>query len=188
VQFKRHASCFFTHPVIEALVALAAEHGIRGEDVGRVEVGVAPSVLAICDRADPGDGLEAKFSFQATAAYALLGIDTGDPTVYAGQIHRPAVRRLIEKVTATGEADLGPAQSRVAIERTDGVTVATAYDLEDPPADAPELRGPLEHKFELLTDGRAALSPRRLIELIDGLEALEDVNLLTTALRAPDSG
>ena len=67
VTVKLYPSCAATHPTIDTLLDLRAEHGFAADEVEQIEIGVdavTPTVL-IHDR--PTEGLEAKFSMHFCA-------------------------------------------------------------------------------------------------------------------------
>src|SRR6266849_2069867 len=93
--FKYHAACYLTHAAIEAARRLREEHGLDPQAIESVVVTVAPSLLGVCNIADPRTGLEGKFSLRATTALALLGEDTGAVATYSdAKMSAPSVVRL----------------------------------------------------------------------------------------------
>src|SRR5205823_82563 len=69
---KQHPCCGSTHPAIDAMLLLRAEHDIAPDKVARIDSWTHPRRLAHTDRPDPGSGLDAKFSVQYCLARALL--------------------------------------------------------------------------------------------------------------------
>src|SRR5437764_995275 len=61
---KQHPCCGSTHPAIDALLLLRAEHEVPPEKVTRIDSWTHPRRLAHTDRPEPGSGLDAKFSVQ----------------------------------------------------------------------------------------------------------------------------
>ena len=74
---KQHPCCGSTHPAIDAMLMLRAEHAtgpdILPERITRIDAWTHPRRLAHTDRPDPQSGLDAKFSVQYCLARALLG-------------------------------------------------------------------------------------------------------------------
>src|SRR5438094_470738 len=98
--FKYHAACYLTHAAIEAVSRLRTRHALAPQRIARVEVRVDPSLLAVCDVAEPRTGLEGKFSLRATTAMALLGDDTADPATFtAARMSDPGLVSLRDRVT-----------------------------------------------------------------------------------------
>lgn len=107
ITVKLHPSCAATHPTIDALLDLRAEHGFAAGDVEAVEIGVdavTPTVL-IHDR--PRTGLEGKFSMHfcaaAAAAHGRVDLETFEP---AG-MSDPATRALLPRVTMRVDPTVG---------------------------------------------------------------------------------
>ncbi len=73
---KQHPCCGSTHPAIDAMLMLRAEHAIGHdilpERVTRIDSSTHPRRLAHTDRPDPQSGLDAKFSVQYCLARAAL--------------------------------------------------------------------------------------------------------------------
>lgn len=110
ITVKLHPSCAATHPTIDALLDLRAEHGFAAGDVEAVEIGVdavTPTVL-IHDR--PRTGLEGKFSMHfcaaAAAAHGRVDLETFEP---AG-MSDPVTRALLPRVTMRVDPTVGVGQ------------------------------------------------------------------------------
>lgn len=110
ITVKLHPSCAATHPTIDALLDLRAEHGFAAGEVEAVEIGVdavTPTVL-IHDR--PRTGLEGKFSMHfcaaAAAAHGRVDLETFEP---AG-MSDPATRALLPRVTMRVDPTVGVGQ------------------------------------------------------------------------------
>ena len=70
---KQHPCCGSTHPAVDAMLALRAEHEHRARTRWRASNSwTHPRRLAHTDRPDPQTGLDAKFSVQYCLARALL--------------------------------------------------------------------------------------------------------------------
>ena len=77
VTIKPYACCRYTHPLIDAVLALRAEHRVSPEDVERVRLGVlSGGALLIADpierKRDPANVVDAQFSAPFGAAVALV--------------------------------------------------------------------------------------------------------------------
>lgn len=110
ITVKLHPSCAATHPTIDALLDLRAEHGFAAGEVEAVEIGVdavTPTVL-IHDR--PRTGIEGKFSMHfcaaAAAAHGRVDLETFEP---AG-MSDPATRALLPRVTMRVDPTVGVGQ------------------------------------------------------------------------------
>src|SRR5207302_4607088 len=110
--FKHHASCFFTHSAIEALIELRRERPFAPGEVEQVEIHVSEVELGTCVIPEPASGLEVKFSLPHLAAMTILGRSTasvGDAD--AADAETVALR---SRVLLTGDGAPG-APTRVAV-------------------------------------------------------------------------
>src|SRR5947208_1682540 len=145
--FKYHAACYLTHAAIEAASRLRTRHALAPERIARVEVRVDPSLLAVCDVAEPRTGLEGKFSLRATTAMALLGDDTADPATFtAARMSDPGLVRLRDRVGVVPVAGTGPTRTTVRVETEAGAFEAAA-DTGVPATDLDGQRERLTRKF-----------------------------------------
>jgi len=104
---KQHPCCGSTHPAIDAMLLLRAEHEIRPERIARVDSWTHPRRLAHTDRPDPQSGLDAKFSVQYCLARALMQgrIRLQD---FEGEAFRdPEPRALMQRIHAAPHPDMG---------------------------------------------------------------------------------
>ena len=165
--FKFHAACYSTHSTIEAVAALRREHALAAAQVSAIRV-VAGEGCSICNIQQPSTGLEAKFSLRATAAFALLGIDTGALETW-DRVVEPAVTDVLERV----EVDLVPgmslSESRVAIVRADGTEIVRAHDCGEAPADKAVQSRRIAAKFRAIAG--PALGDVRARALLGALDA-----------------
>ncbi|MGE3784459.1 MAG: MmgE/PrpD family protein, partial [Alphaproteobacteria bacterium] len=125
---KQHPCCGSTHPAIDALLALRADHEIVPDKVARIDSWTHPRRLAHTDRPDPQSGLDAKFSVQYCLARALI---EGRIVLehFEGEAFRdPAARALMRRIhaapfpeTATGGGEPLGAEIRITLE--DGRTI-----------------------------------------------------------------
>ena len=129
IGIKPHPCCGSTHPAVDAMLALRAEHDIVPDKVARIESWTHPRRLAHTDRPDPQSGLDAKFSVQYCLARALL-----DGRIvlehFEGEAFRdPAARALMRRIhaapfPATARGDGEPLGAELRITFDDGRTVA----------------------------------------------------------------
>jgi len=168
--FKYHATCFFTHSMIDGIRELRTSAGIDAEQVRSVTVHVGKLELGACAIPEPASGLEVKFSLVHLAAMALLDRDTtvvGDDDAADPQVLALRPRIALAEDGCPGEP------TRVEIELRDGSTVEAAAEVTEPAAD-------LTLQLERLTRKFRALS-----EPVIGAPAAEE---LLAALGSLDSG
>ncbi len=149
--FKYHASCYLTHAPIDAAARIRVDHAVDPGAIEAVTVTVSPSLLGVCNIAEPKTGLEGKFSLRATTALALRGEDTSALSTYSDQkIREPGLVRLRDRVRVATDAALSPTRARVAITAA-GRRLEAEADSGVPAADLADQRRRLRAKFEALT-------------------------------------
>ena len=124
VTVKLYPSCAATHPTIDTLIDLRAEHRFGPEDVEAIDVlvdSVTPTVL-IHDR--PASGLEGKFSMHFCAAAAVAHGAVTIQTFEAPGVADPAIQRLLPRVTMRTDAAVGVGQPTL----TEAVVVVRLRD------------------------------------------------------------
>ena len=190
---KQHPCCGSTHPAIDALLQLRAEHRIEPGKIARLDSWTHPRRLAHTDRPDPQTGLDAKFSVQYCLARALLNgrIVLED---FEGEAWRdPATRELMRRIHAAPYPDPGGdnpphgAEVRIALDdgRVVGKRVAAALGRG---ADNPLPDEALAAKFANCA-GRA-LPPaqvERLQRLLLQLDEAPGLRAVAAAIAAPAS-
>lgn len=175
ITVKLYPSCAATHPTIDTLIDLRAEHGFAADEVDQIEIGVdavTPTVL-IHDR--PTGGLEAKFSMHFCAAAAVADGRVDIQTFETG-LADPRIRRLLPRVTMRVDPSVGgdqPAltEAVVTVRLVDGqsfrrrVRGARGYPSRPPTAEE------LDRKFR--TCAERAVSPAAASEALEFLRDLE---------------
>ena len=128
ITVKLYPSCAGTHPTLDAILDLRAEHGFSADDIDRIDVDVDPIVPTILIYDRPASALEAKFSLPFCAAAACVfgrvGIDTFD----AGALSNAQVQALMERVSMRVDAEIGRdrpslTEARVRVTLKDGRTL-----------------------------------------------------------------
>ncbi|KXF52666.1 hypothetical protein AXA44_09650 [Rhodococcus sp. SC4] len=182
VKFKKHAACFGTYAVIEAMIALRAE-GWMPEQVAAVELTVSPGVKGVCIFEDPMTETEAKFSPAVTGAIALAeGVVSLDTlaTYETGPAHR-----LGRMATVRFDDAMTPLQANVRLTRHDGGQGEQTTDVSgrDWSSSPDELAEPLTSKFRSVSSrGSTRGSADEILHVVLGLEGLASVRTLTNLL------
>lgn len=96
VGFKLYPCNGFTQRPIDAALALREEHGIRPQDIERVEI--THPRFDYVNRPQPASGLDGKFSVQYTTAVALLDGEVTVDTFTNERLFAPDVAALLPKV------------------------------------------------------------------------------------------
>jgi 2-methylcitrate dehydratase PrpD len=108
------------HPTIEGAIELHRKHALKASDIAAVRLHVAPLVLDLCNQQGITKGLQGKFSVYHGAAVGLVRGQAGLDEYTDAAVNDPAVKRVREHVTATGDSALTEDQARIEVELTDG--------------------------------------------------------------------
>jgi len=183
---KMYPSCRHAQPGIEAVLDLAADHGIRPEEVEKIWIGthqVAYDLTGIIKA--PANSGEAKFSLAYGSAVALYDHSFGVSHLEADRYTAPHYLALAEKVTCEvdpGVQSLFPKQrgARVRITLKDGAEYEKElYDLKGSPNNPvgwPEL----EAKF--VANAKAAMPEEQVRDLLSRLAAFEELDSVQTVM------
>jgi 2-methylcitrate dehydratase PrpD len=150
--YKPFACGLVVHPVIDACLRLRAR-GLAADSIERIELSVHPRVLDVTAIADPGTGLEGKFSVNHAAAVALIEGAAGERQFSDEMVRAPAIAALRRRVFATIDPSLGKAQARVAILLKDGERLTDFVEHAIGSVDNPMSDRMLEDKFRGLSEG-----------------------------------
>jgi len=105
IAIKQYPCCGSTHPAIDAMLALVAQHDVHPEEVARVVAWTHPRRLRHTNRPAPRSALDAKFSVQYCLARALaercVVLSHFDGDAYA----EPAIRQLMSRIEAIPQPD-----------------------------------------------------------------------------------
>jgi 2-methylcitrate dehydratase PrpD len=192
VAIKQYPCCAFTHRALDAMLALVQQHTLNADDVVAVECRVGRPTMEVLIHTHPQTGLEGKFSMQYCLAAALLDKRIGLLSFSDEKVRRPAAQQLFERVAMR----LHPEAQRHGTSGEElPVTVAVAFkdgrslsaQIEHPkghPAN-PLSAVALQDKFEDCAYGVLERSDiRQVIELVQGLEQVEDIGTLMDVLMA----
>ena len=127
---KQHPCCGSTHPAIDAMLLLRAEHRIVPDEVARIDSWTHPRRLAHTNRPDPRSGLDAKFSVQYCLARALVAgqivLEDFEGEAFRDRATRALMRHIHAAPHPGMAADGGePLGAEVRITFDDGRTIAT---------------------------------------------------------------
>ena len=191
IALKQFPCCGSTHPAITMMQKLAREEKITAGDVQRIEILPHGRRLRHTNTPEPQSSLEAKFSVQYVTARALLSgavrLRDFEGEAYA----EPEIRRLLEITEARPHPDMAddaPLQwgTEVIVWLNSGRKVSRRVDqLVGRGGDSPMTRGEMWDKFQ--DCAQRALSRERLpalFDLLQDLETVPDINLLTQLLVA----
>ncbi|MCY1337468.1 MmgE/PrpD family protein [compost metagenome] len=171
VQHKFHACCHGTHPALEALKALRAQHGLQAGDIDAISLAIAPQWLPVCCIPLPATGLEAKFSLSLTAAMVLAGVDTAALASFSDAACRDAtLTELARRVEICPDPAVADTACRATVVTRSGVSLTRDVELSDPMPYETRATG-LRGKAAALLGAQPAQALWDFVEALDTLQA-----------------
>ena len=186
VGFKKHPSNYFTHRPIDAALALREAHGIKPEQIAKVEV-VFPRFEYV-NRPQPETGLDGKFSVQYTTAVALLDGEITVDSFDNARRFAPDVVALLPKITLRFDDsipnDFDLMHIDMTVTLTDGRVIKQRVDKLSGWVGLPLTREQRIKKFHSCAKRVLALDKaERIVALVENLEQLQDVEELMGLVR-----
>jgi len=119
---KKYPSCAFSHPVIDATMAITQDPQYHPAEVDRAEGHIHELADQILIYRHPQTGLEAKFSMEACLALALVDREVGMKSFTDDKIGTKKVKEMMARVKRhilseerKGPEEFGPARVRVVM-------------------------------------------------------------------------
>jgi len=180
--YKPYACGVVLHPLIDAMIEVSRKARVRASDVGRVEVLVHPDVIRITGIDTPNSGLMSKFSANHAASVAYIDQAAGVVQFSderSGDLEVQALRKLIQvKPDSSYRLDQAAAIVRTASGAIHEAQIAHATGTVSNPMSDQALR---EKFLGNATPAIDAAQARRVVDIIEKLEALSDVGELVRA-------
>jgi 2-methylcitrate dehydratase PrpD len=192
VGIKQYPCCAFTHRSLDGMLALVQRHTLSADHVAGVECRVGRPTMEVLIHTRPHTGLEGKFSMQYCMAAALLDKRIGLLSFSDAKVQRPAAQQLFERVMMTLHPEAqhhGTSGEELPVTVTvvhqDGRTISTEVQHPKGHPANPLSAVALQEKFEDCASGVLERPDiRRVIELVQGLEQVEDIGTLMDVLMA----
>ncbi len=182
--YKPFACGIVIHPSIDGCLQIRNAHGLRAEEIERIELVVHPLVLELTGKRTPRTGLEGKFSvFHACAAAIVFG-QVGQAQFANDVVLRDDVMALRDLVNARMDDSIDESAADVTVKCKDGRTLHVFVEhalgsLQRPMSDAD-----LAQKFHGLVDPVLGTArAERLLEQCASLARSADVRALTALAR-----
>ncbi|MGE0312521.1 MAG: MmgE/PrpD family protein [Lautropia sp.] len=182
--YKPFACGIVIHPSIDGCVQLAREHGLKADDIERIELRVHSLVLELTGKKTPQDGLQAKFSVYHACAAGILFGQAAEREFSDEIVARADVIALRDRVRATVDDAIDEASADVTVVCRDGRRLHRFVEHAIGSLQRPMSDDDLARKFHGLVD--PVLGDARARSLIDALHALhgaKDVGPLVTLAR-----
>jgi 2-methylcitrate dehydratase PrpD len=148
--FKPYACGSLTHPAVQALLELGADHGLTSDDVASVDAYVHDYVKTTTGLTEPRTGLQGKFSIYHVLAVALADGAASLAQFTNERVTDPRLVDLREVVAVRVDPDQTKDSARVVCNLRDGRSLDrhVAHNLGTP--DNPMSDSQLEDKFVAL--------------------------------------
>lgn len=186
---KRYPSCAFSHPVIDAALAITQDRQYCPAGVEKVEGHIHKLADQILIHRNPKTGLEAKFSMEACLALALLDGKVGirsftDEKIGSKEVREmmTRVRRVIMPMDAKGPDDFGPAKVKVFM-RDGRILEAFVKKAKGHPENPLSLQEVQEKYRECCSEVLPEHYIERSLSLLEDLEKLPRISKLMECFR-----
>ena len=170
------------HPTIDGAIQIHDEHRPDPASIVAVRLRVAPLVLDLCNQQNITKGLQGKFSVYHGAAVGLVRGKGGLREYTDEAVNDPAIKRVRELTTATGDPSVTEDQVHVEVELRDGRKLSKFVEQSLGNIHRPLTDKQLEEKFR---DQAILVLPAREVEFVIQLcwkiDQLDDVGDLVTA-------
>lgn len=181
LSIKKYPMCYSTHRVVDGVLDLVKEHGIRPNDVEAVDATIGVSQASMLRNHSPATGLEAKFSLEFSVAAALVSQKVGLAELTDSYVSQLDVRELMGKVRVHTSESICPIEPVFAL--NDKVTITLKDGRQFESGDIRFARGnallplqddELKAKF-LDCCASAELDAGRLYTQLNSLETLKSI-------------
>jgi len=170
------------HPTIDGAIQIHDEHRPDPASIVAVRLRVAPLVLDLCNQQNITKGLQGKFSVYHGAAVGLVRGKGGLREYTDEAVNDPAIKRVRELTTATGDPSVTEDQVHVEVELRDGRKLSKLVEQSLGNIHRPLTDKQLEEKFR---DQAILVLPapevESVIQLCWKIDQLDDVGELVTA-------
>ena len=121
--YKPYPCGIVIHPIIDACLALRADHHPEPDRIAHVAIQASPGAMALCNNRNPRDEMQAHVSLHHWTALAFIrGTARIQDMDTETAVKDPALMAFQDKVEATLDPSLAADQTVVTITMTDGAT------------------------------------------------------------------
>lgn len=180
--YKPYPCGIVIHPIIDACLQLRRDHAIDPAEVDTVRIKASPGAMALCDRRNPQNELQAHVSlYHWTAATLIRGTariqELHDPTV-----QDPAVVAFQDRVHVVGDSSIAADAADVTITLKNGLSHTCRIDHCIGSATNPMTDAQLTRKFaELAEPVIGSVQSTTLMDRTWAVETMADVGDLARA-------
>jgi 2-methylcitrate dehydratase PrpD len=182
VSIKPYPSGSLTHPAMDVMAELIAQHGIRAQDVAQVRVGTNRQMLNTLIHHRPKTGLQAKFSMEYCMAVLLVVGKAGLSQFQDDVVARPDLQAMVAKVEFYNNPDADAAgadkmRSYVEVRLADGQTFSGQGDFARGSPQKPMSFDDTVRKFQGCAEfaGLSQDKAERIVTAVQNLETVTDM-------------
>ena len=180
--YKPFACGVVIHPAIDGCVQLRDAHGLRADDVERIDLRVHPLVLELTGKTAPRTGLEGKFSVYHACAAGIVFGRAGESEFSDDAVNRVDLVALRARVRAEVDATIAEDAADVTVTLRDGRRVHARVEHAVGSLLRPLDDETLARKFHGLVD--PLLGPKRAATLREWIWALAETADLSPVFAA----
>ena len=180
--YKPYPCGIVIHPIIDACLHLRREHAVDASSVDKVSIKASPGAMALCDRRNPQNELQAHVSLYHWTAAALIRGKAGIQELQDPTVQDPAVIGFQDKVEATGDPSMAADATEVTITLKDGTRHRCRVDHCVGSASNPMTNEQLTRKYTDLAE--TVVGKTRAKELAERSWAVESMTEVGELARA----
>ena len=169
--YKPYPCGIVIHPIIDACLQLRREHAIDPASVDKILIKASPGAMALCDRRNPQNELQAHVSLYHWTAATLIRGTAGIEELHDATVRDPAIGAFQDKVETVRDASVAADATEVTIMLKNGISHVCRIDHCIGSATSPMTDTQLTLKFQDLAD--PIVGATRTPELIDRIWAVE---------------
>jgi 2-methylcitrate dehydratase PrpD len=181
--YKPYPCGIVIHPIIDACLQLRREHALDAQQIRHVAIKASPGAMALCNRRNPQDEMQAHVSLHHWVAIAFLrGSARIQDMDTETAVRDPAVAEFQARVDAEEDGAVAADAAEVTVTTSDGMRHSTRIDHCLGSASRPMTNAELQEKFvgmaePVLGKDRTA----NLIAIAWDIEAATDAGALPRA-------
>ncbi len=180
--YKPYPCGIVIHPIIDACLQSRREHAIDAGTIESVRIKASPGAMALCDRRNPQNELQAHVSLYHWTAATLIRGTAGIAELQDTTVRDPEIAAFQDRVTCAGDAGIAADAAEVTITLRGGRSHTCRIEHCVGSASNPMTDERLSDKFRALAE--PVVGSKRAHELIDrawAVEGMADVGDLARA-------
>jgi 2-methylcitrate dehydratase PrpD len=179
ITFKNHACCGHTFAPIDGALALQAQHGVRPDDIERIDIGTYKAALEVAGYDNPQTPAEARFSVKYTVASALTHGSVRLAAFEPARMADAQTRALMQRTALAVDPELdaafpGRRAARIRMQLRDGRVLTHLQPTRKGDPEQPLTDNELEQKFlELAAPVRGQAAAAALLDQLKRIDTLD---------------